>query len=385
MPVNDESLLQTSALHTWIGIVAADKAPNSIAISVIIQELTPAVTGTVGVATATQAIQLSDINGNSINSSVTTGNTITAYYTGGDTNRNYPPDVVKGEQVVITKFANADKYYWDSRGRDDSLRMTETYRIGITNRKNFSDLDDDEHAYHFEMDTKRGKHIRLQTSKGNGEVFAYQLTLNAAASTVTLADDGGNSFTIDSANAKIIARNTKNAFFMLNGEDIVIGAPRDLTIKAGRQMLLDSPLMTMNISSGSGVLQVLANSIAVAASSAITMLSPSIGLNGAVQIPTILTANNIRARVYANGSPGTTYPSASIALSTATPTNPTVTPDTTMPSSQRHAASWEQVTEALLNITRCFNAVQGVIGAPVEQTALADIAVQSKMNYLQGT
>jgi len=385
MAVNDASLLQTSPLHSWIGIVAADKAANSVSISVMIPELTPSVTGTVSPSSAAQAVQLTDINGNAVNSSVQTGNTITAYYIGGDSNRKYPPDVVKGEQVKITKFANADKYYWESMGRDDAMRKTETHRIEATNRTNHDDPTDDDHSYSVELDTKRNKHICVKTSKGTGESFAYQLLLDGGNSTAQLTDDNGNSVIINSSINQIIVRNNKQAFFMLNGEDIVIGAPRDLIIKAGRQVLLDSPLVTMNITSGSGVLAIIANAIAVSAKSAATITSPAIGLNGAVQVPSILTANQIRAGTYANGAPASTYTPATINLGTAQATVSTISPDTTMPTSQRTAAAWEQVSAALTIITNCFNTIQSHTGYPTAQSGIPLLSAEAPMPNLQGT
>jgi hypothetical protein len=385
MAVNDASLLQTSPIHSWIGIVADDKAANSISINVIIPELTPSVTGTVASTTATQAVTLTDISGNTINSSVNTGNTITAYYHGGATNRKYPPDVVKGEQVQITKFANADKYYWESLGRDDALRKTETHRIDVANRANFNDPMDDDHTYSMEVDTKRNKHICIKTSKGNGEAFAYQLMLNAGSGTAQLTDDNGNSVIINSAIAQIVIRNNKQAFFMLNGEDVIIGAPRDFIMKAGRQVLFESPLITMNVTSGSGVLAIIANAIAMSAKSSITSTAPAIGLNGAVQIPSILTAMNIRAETYANGAPGSTYGAASIALASAQATVPNVTPDTMMPASQRHAAAWEQVSAALTTVVSCFDAIQSHIGVPTAQSGITPLSTDAQMSNLQGT
>jgi hypothetical protein len=385
MAVEDAALLQTSPIHTWVGRVAADKAPDSITIQVIIPELTPAAKGMVTTATKTQAVQLKDLMGNPINNTVTTGNTVTAYYVGGDSNRKYPPDVVKGEQVRITKYGNADKYYWESLGRDDALRQTETHRIEVANRKQFGDTTDDDHTYSIELDTKRAQHIRLKTSKGNGEAYAYLLVLDAAAGSIALSDDAGNTLSIESANARVTLRNTKGAFAMLNDLDVIIGSPRDLTIKAQRQIFIDSPLITIRAEEGTGVLALIANAIALTAHSATTTTAPSIGLTGAVQVPTILTANEIRAAVYSNGDVGTTYTPATIALDTGTGVAPAVSPDTYVNPTQRHSVSWEQITSAMAIVTNCFNQIQNSINVPNLQPGIAPLIVQSKMGNLQGT
>jgi len=383
--VNQAEVSQTSKLYSWIGIAAADKVANSISLKVTIPELSPSLTGPIGAATSTQAVQLTDLNGGTQNSTVTTTNAITAEYIGNTSNRKYPPDVVKGEQVRVTKFANADKYYWESMGRNDAMRTTETLRHEVTNRKNFADPADDDHTYSWELDSKVNQHIRLLTSKGNGEAYIYTLLLDAKNSKVMLSDNIGNALTIDSANAKVIVQNSKNAFVMLNGLDVLIGSPRDLTIKATRQMLIDSPLITIANQSGSGVLAILSNAIAVAATSAMVVTAPAIGLNGAVKVPQILTANVIRAMLYTNGPVGAPYAPASISLTGASATAGLAGPDTMVPASQRHAASWEQVTAAMDVVVGCFNEIQAAIDVPTAQTTIMPIVATSVMPVLQGT
>lgn len=391
----NDSLQQTSPIYTWNGIVAEDKLPQSISIKVFIPELTPTATGSLSPVTANQSVSLKDINGNLVNSSVTTGNTITAYYLSNTSNRRYPPDVVKGEQVRITKLGNSDKYYWECIGRDDALRQTETHRIDVANRKppdsNSNEPDttgtplDDTNTYSVEVDTKKNQHIRLQTSKGNGEKFSYVMKLDAKNGLVELSDDVGNSFTIDSNATKVMLRNAKKSFVLLNGEDIVVGAPRDITLKADRQILINSPLITISAQGGSGVLSVIATVISQSASSAITTTSPSIGLTGAVQIPQTLTAGLIKAGSYTNGSPSGTYPPASIDLGSGSASTPSVSPDTAPATAQRHSAAYEDVNDAMTTIVTCFNQIQSHIGVPTSHPQITPQSNNSKMTNLMGS
>lgn len=385
MPVDDNDLLNTTKTHTWVGTVAADKDANSITIQVMIPEMTPAATGKIAPVTSNQQISIKDINGNPIKASVTTSNTITAYYLGNTSNRKYPPDVVRGERVRITRLGDSDKYYWESLGRDDSLRRTETHRIEVANKENQADPTDDDHTYSAEIDTKRNKHIRLKTSKGGGEKFAYTLTLDGGSSVAQLSDDSGNSVIIDSANTKVIIRNNKNAFVMLNGLDVVIGAPRDIVIKAGRQALITSPLITVAAVNGNGVLSLVASTISGNVSSLINLTSPAIGLDGAVQVPNILSANNIKSNRYVNGTMGAVYPKVSVNLSNGSATVGSPSPDTAMPSVQRHAAAYEDVNTAMGLIISCFNEIQSHLGYPTSQTGIQPVSTSSEMNNLQGT
>lgn len=322
----ESQTLQTSPFHTWVGVVAADKGINDISIEVVVPELNPSLTGQVGVATSSQSVTLTDLNGGQINSTVTTKTTITAYYYGNNTNRTFPPDVVKGEQVRIIRFSNSDKYYWESMGRDDGLRKTETLRFEVKDRQNFNDPSDDSHTYSIELDSKRAGHVRILTSKGNGEPYAYTLLFDTKNGKVQLSDDIGNAFTIDSANSKVIVRNSKSAFLMLNGLDAIFAAPRDVTIKAGRQMLIDSGLLTINSTSGSGIVAINSKSIAMNATGSITSKAPAIGLSGAVQAPTLVAAA-VQASAITQGAPAAPYQPASINLGAGTGNSPINTPN----------------------------------------------------------
>lgn len=385
----DESRVnQTSPFHTWIGVAAADKGPNATTLLVTVPELTPVLTGTLQAKTNTQTIQLSDLEGNAINTNVTSTNAITAYYLGNASNRRYPPDVVRGEQVRVLKYADADRYYWESLGRDDNLRLSETLRLDVANRQSLTDPTGDNHAYSFELDSKRSHHIRLRTSQGGGEAYTYTLILDAQNSQIQLTDNVGNSLLVDSANSKVILCNAKKAFIMLNGLDAVFAAPRDITIKAGRQCLIDTPLLTVNSQSGTGVMAIMANAIALSAKSALTISAPAIGLSGAVQIPNTLTVTDVRAGSYYTGAVSATYAPASINLGAGTGINPAVTPDTTLPANQRHATAWDSFSEALTQIKGFFDQVNAVIGAPVGQASLTtNIApfIDSALNNIQGT
>jgi uncharacterized protein (DUF2345 family) len=200
-----------------------------------------------------------------------------------------------------------------------------------------------------------------------------------------LTDDQGNSVLINSGSQQIIIRNNKQAFIMLNGEDIIVGAPRDIVFKAGRQALLESPLITISATSGTGVLAIVANAIAMSAKNSLVATAPAIGLDGAVQVPSILTALNIRAETYANGVPGTAYAAASIGLAAAAGIIPATAPDTSMPSNDRHSAAFEQVNAAFNQAAAYFAEINAKIGVPNSTTDMTNSSTASIMNNLQGT
>jgi len=141
----------------------------------------------------------------------------------------------------------------------------------------------------------------------------------------------------------------------------------------------------LNAAGGSGVMALIATAIAQTATSAITLTAPAIGLTGAVQIPSVLTVNKVRAGLYTNGAVGATYPVATHDLGSGTGNSGNASGDTAIPSSQRHAAAWEDVNTAMTTITECFTEIRNRIGVPTQHTTIPATSTASEMTALTGT
>ena len=117
-----------NSFKEYIGIVVEDRKLESRQIKVFLREMTPFAAGKLGDNTRNETFNIKSDSGATESGSVSTTNNVTADYFGGDSNRAFPPDVVKGEQVKVCKYADEDKYYWTSMGRDDNRRKTELIR-----------------------------------------------------------------------------------------------------------------------------------------------------------------------------------------------------------------------------------------------------------------
>lgn len=74
----------------------------------------------------------SDYSEKTYSGTVEASNFVTATYLGTESNRRYPPDVRKNEQVFVFNYSDQDKYFWISSGRDDVLRRVERYNISVS-------------------------------------------------------------------------------------------------------------------------------------------------------------------------------------------------------------------------------------------------------------
>jgi hypothetical protein len=149
-----------------------------------------------------------------------------------ETHRVTPPDVRRGEQVVLYRLGDTDRYFWRSLGRDDNLRRLETvlWRFSGFPDNNNDPLDND-NSYCLEVST-HGGHMLLTTSQRNGEYCRYTVDINTKEGRVVVTDDIGNSFKVDSAETAIVAENANGTRMGLEQDNINLLAPGDVNITA---------------------------------------------------------------------------------------------------------------------------------------------------------
>lgn len=147
-----------------------------------------------------------------------------------DSNRVTAPDVRRGEEVFIYRFADSDDFYWVDSGLAAKLRRLETVSW-LFSANPTGDSDDERSvvdSYLFEVSTHK-KLITLQTTKKNEEPFAYTIQLNTGTGYFTITDDAGNFVELDSAEKRIKAELNTGTYFEANQQDINLYAPGDIT------------------------------------------------------------------------------------------------------------------------------------------------------------
>lgn len=116
----------------------------------------------------------------------------------GQSNRMTPPNVRRGEEVIIYQFADSDEYFWDTLNNKVGLRKLETVVFAFSGTQDEADTEPNpNNCYVLEISTHDGK-VSLNTSKKNGEVSRYDIELDTKNGTFTLNDELGNKFSLDS-------------------------------------------------------------------------------------------------------------------------------------------------------------------------------------------
>lgn len=166
-----------------------------------------------------------DGQGKAYSASVTTSNSIKATWLPWGSNRVTPPNIRRGERIMLYQFADKDEYYWKELGLDDGLRRLETIVYAISNtRDEDTKILTPANSYSIEWSTHT-KQLTVRTNKSDGEPFAYVMQLNTKDGVFTLADDDSNYFEFDSAERKITAQNKDGSFITIDKRVIKAFAP----------------------------------------------------------------------------------------------------------------------------------------------------------------
>ena len=239
-----------SRLHFYsLGIVAANKALDSDEIEVTAIEENPMLSGDI-----TDNVEL--YKATSVNSEkdykdieVQTTLTIKAKWLPiNNSNRMSSPDVRRGETVVIYKFADVDKYWWNTLYNDSKLRRLETVIYGFVNDPTEGAEMTKDNSYWFEVNTHR-KLIHLHTSKNDKEPFSYDIQLNTKEGIFTITDDVGNYVELNSRDTKLTFINADEASIVIDHRHIQMECDT-MVINAKDSFELNTTTSTNN-SSGS--------------------------------------------------------------------------------------------------------------------------------------
>ena len=219
--------------NEWIeyqGTAASDKEENSIYLEVFCPSLLPNYNGPIQ---PREVVGKVSIEGNTpAQSYIKMKSTIKCIYRGDDPHDSKPPDVRKGEQVIVMKYGDTNTYYWKSSGANNQTRRTERHRISISDTPDPNPTLDDNNTYFIELDTREHHQILISTAKSCGEAYAYKFLISPETDSVTLTDDAMNTLIIDSKNSRIALQNHYNSTVILDKDNIQIACTKDITIKS---------------------------------------------------------------------------------------------------------------------------------------------------------
>lgn len=205
-----------------LGIVIITKPRGTDYIEVSPIEDLPLVDGLIEDLKYKYDVTLPDAKGKAVSSKVEGNNILKAKWIPfGHSNRMSAPDVVKNETVVIFRFADTDEYYWTTIFREPSIRRLETVLYAYGDLPIGLTPFDKDSSYWAEVST-HDKYIQVHTSKSDGEPYEYDIIIETAKGSVTVKDDVGNYYKLDSPSGTITAN--ANEHIVLNAPLITLNA-----------------------------------------------------------------------------------------------------------------------------------------------------------------
>ncbi len=126
-------------------------------------------------------------------------------------NRTTPPNVGKGEKVLILQYSNNGEFLWITESTDLNLRKEEHVVTTYSAKDKLDPTEDPiKDRYSFTVST-RDKIISLHTTDKYGEFTTYDIEIDTKAGNIEIRDGLANSIKLDSA---------KDAFEIITKKEI---------------------------------------------------------------------------------------------------------------------------------------------------------------------
>lgn len=209
--------MNVSKFHFYsYGKVAANKALDSIRIEFWPAEIATGADGEITDDVQSYVAEGEDSLGGKFKLKADTTITLSAVWMPfGNSNRLLPPDVRRGEPVLIFQMADDMETLWWTDIGDISLRRLETMILAISGCPQEDVKPTAENTYYLEMSSHK-KAITLHTSQANDEPFAYDIQINAGEGNVVIKDNIGNYFSMDSKENHLEMKNADGSIVEIN-------------------------------------------------------------------------------------------------------------------------------------------------------------------------
>lgn len=224
--------ISSEQIKTFVGYAVADKENDSRTLKVYCPELQPFLKGELTGVQIDTPVSTSDGNV-TYNGSVKSINYVTCEYRSQQSDRLTPPDVRRGEKIIVTMYGDSNtSFYWDTAGVDTGTRRTERVIIGANDTLKYNEALTEANAYCLIFDTRNRKVIRLATCKSDGEQYSYYLSLEPDNNRMVMSDDNDNTIWINTANSQVMMSNHSGSLLNLENENIVMSCKGNITIDA---------------------------------------------------------------------------------------------------------------------------------------------------------
>lgn len=146
-------------------------------------------------------------------------------------NRATAPDVYKGERVLLFRFADEDKYFWDKVYNERILRRLERVLYLYSGHMLPPTVENDTKNSYWVLMSTLDKVVHFHTSISNGEKFEWDFKLDTDKGQFTLSDNSGILHTYDAPTSSVTFDVVNRQHFI--SKDIILQASRRLITMGG--------------------------------------------------------------------------------------------------------------------------------------------------------
>lgn len=229
---------QSALVPYSTGTAAVNKPLDSRDLQIVLREVSGFMDGESSDNVDTLETTTLNRDGDTTVNQTRTSNVVTATWLPFSTNRLTPPDIRKGERLMVYRMEGTQRYFWTELGLDDNLRKLETVIYAFSANPDISIHQQSiENCYFLEVSAHR-KVTTFSTSMANGEVTRFLVQMDGAAGTITIKDNHGQEVFISALDRVIRAINGDGTEAILDKQDARIYAPARIEVTAGDSMAL---------------------------------------------------------------------------------------------------------------------------------------------------
>lgn len=216
-----------------IGQVSVPKKRGSRFIHALAVEIASGTDGEVTYAPEQEIVEGVDSEGATYQVKMTSSRDLECEWLPMEGNRVTPPDVQRGELVMIYRMGDTTQYFWTCMGLRNHLRTLESVITMYGATPNLSGNGLSFENCYYSMFSPLDGHITFSTSKANGEMFKYTFQINTKDSFAAISDDGGNYMEMNSKDTRVMLRNADDSYVRVEKQIIDLKADTAINFTVG--------------------------------------------------------------------------------------------------------------------------------------------------------
>lgn len=239
MALQDKSILTLFS----IGYVTTNKERGSRKIQCLPVESASATDGETTHNPVEEVLKGTDKDGNAYEVKGTQTRDLECEWMPTEDNRSTPPDMRRGELVEIYRVGKTSQYYWRCMGFRNNLRNLEHVVWMFAASPDSGGAGGTfEKCYSLVFSPMDG-YISINTTKANGEPFAYTLQINTKDGLAGLTDDVGNYWEVNSKDSRVKLQNVDKSMVSVEKQWIDLKADKRITFTVGGTVIELTPEM----------------------------------------------------------------------------------------------------------------------------------------------